>query len=361
MIRNLQLLRGLAALGVVFYHTGFQIVPGISTDFFGVAVFFVLSGFIMCHVTRLDGSNFVIKRFIRVVPLYWLTTIVFFFLANFGLFNFLYTLPTWWSLAGEGQVYLWAWFSAQMAGIVAGGAAHNLATSLLFIPTSHPPTLGVGWTLNLEVLFYGIFALSLAISARWAPLIALIGIFLTQAISSAASCGAPCAAYSSFSPRYFAIGIAAYYIWIALRERAQQWRLPIAVCSLVTLFAVIGTCILSKHPGLIAVAAPLAVVVCAVMAESAGIVCRMGPLLVLGDMSYSLYLTHLFIIEPIRIIGERYPWFHQKTSVAVVIFSIAACLLFAYIVHRFIEVPMLAKLRVALRAGSLPKPLPALT
>jgi len=52
MIINIQLLRGLAALAVAFYHAGYVIPGTIYTDFLGVPVFFVISGFIMTHYAR---------------------------------------------------------------------------------------------------------------------------------------------------------------------------------------------------------------------------------------------------------------------------------------------------------------------
>jgi peptidoglycan/LPS O-acetylase OafA/YrhL len=52
----------------------------------------------------------------------------------------------------------------------------NTVLSVLFIPQESVgglyPLLGVGWTLNLEIYFYAVFALSILISQRWAPIVA---------------------------------------------------------------------------------------------------------------------------------------------------------------------------------------------
>ena len=48
MLFNLQILRGIAAVGVAFYHTDFRLAGNHHTEFFGVSTFFVISGFIMC-------------------------------------------------------------------------------------------------------------------------------------------------------------------------------------------------------------------------------------------------------------------------------------------------------------------------
>ena len=70
LLFNLQFLRGFAALGVVFYHTDFRLAGEWHTDFSGVAIFFVISGFIMCFITRVDADRFLVKRLIRIVPMY---------------------------------------------------------------------------------------------------------------------------------------------------------------------------------------------------------------------------------------------------------------------------------------------------
>jgi peptidoglycan/LPS O-acetylase OafA/YrhL len=74
LIFNLQIVRAFAAIGVVIYHIEFHFRPDLHTDFLGVATFFVLSGFIMCFITRDGSDDFLINRLIRIVPLYWLMT-----------------------------------------------------------------------------------------------------------------------------------------------------------------------------------------------------------------------------------------------------------------------------------------------
>jgi len=146
MIANIQILRALAATAVAFYHTGYRVPGFLHTDFLGVAVFFVISGFIMSHIARESAGAFMMHRIGRIVPLYWLAT-------------FLYVTVI---LIGT---------SSKTATAV------SLAEDLLFIPrfsegaTPIEPALSVGWTLNLEMFFYVMFALALAINMRLAPII----------------------------------------------------------------------------------------------------------------------------------------------------------------------------------------------
>src|SRR5262245_32108194 len=75
---SIQILRGLAALGVVLAH----IFPGAAIGAAGVDLFFVISGFIMVYASdRLFGRRdapriFFLRRLARVVPLYWAVTAV---------------------------------------------------------------------------------------------------------------------------------------------------------------------------------------------------------------------------------------------------------------------------------------------
>src|SRR5579871_1232062 len=90
---SIQWLRAIAAMLVVVFHAlyytntlteqfGQPIIatPGFSAWWFGFHIFFVVSGFIMIHTTRDFGApgapkRFLVRRIIRVVPLYWLLTI----------------------------------------------------------------------------------------------------------------------------------------------------------------------------------------------------------------------------------------------------------------------------------------------
>ena len=100
----------------------------------GIDVFFIISGFIMGAVGVHESPvSFVLKRICRIVPLYWLVT------------------------------------SLMCAGALAGAFtrftfdAATLFKSLLFIPYFDPsnniwPLVVPAWTLNVEMLFYAVFA-----------------------------------------------------------------------------------------------------------------------------------------------------------------------------------------------------------
>ena len=71
---SIQYLRAFAALGVVAFHTGRATILGQA----GVDVFFVISGFIMWMVTAepVGPAQFLWHRVVRIVPLYWIATLI---------------------------------------------------------------------------------------------------------------------------------------------------------------------------------------------------------------------------------------------------------------------------------------------
>ena len=144
-----QYLRAAAALVVMLFHVSVlsQETWGLDprrVDYVGAAgvdLFFVISGFIMAMIVdrpgRFDGREFWVRRIARVAPAYWLITCFVFTLAAVA--------PS--------------LFNSTTADIPA------LLTSLLFLAVdtgngSTVPLLVVGWTLNYEVFFYAIVAVT---------------------------------------------------------------------------------------------------------------------------------------------------------------------------------------------------------
>lgn len=160
---SIQALRAIAAGLVVLFHTQ-EVVGRYSDadsilngfyylDHFGVSgvhIFFVISGFIMTVVSNAYfGTNgasieFFKRRLVRIVPIYWLYTSVVLLLVCLPYtlkqsdFDLIYTIK-----------------------------------SYLFIPAKDPtsgelvPLLGQGWTLSYEMYFYVLFAFFLQFRRRW--------------------------------------------------------------------------------------------------------------------------------------------------------------------------------------------------
>lgn len=144
---SIQAMRGLAAITVVFMH-----IQMIKNGAFGVELFFCISGFIMMHVTERGCKNFISKRVIRIVPLYWLVT--------FATTAILIVMPT---------VFRTLVFKLEF-----------LLKTLFFIPYFYTGKSGstanalvqVGWTLILEIFFYLIFFIAAKICPKYRHIIA---------------------------------------------------------------------------------------------------------------------------------------------------------------------------------------------
>ncbi len=152
-IVGVQYLRGFAALAVVVYHLSqrwesFAGVPALETLRSGVDVFFVISGFVMVWSTnagaRLSARDFMARRIIRIVPLYWVVTTL--------VLVALLVAPAaiWWT----------------------GTYPLHTIGSFLFLPLENPrigaiyPVVPLGWTLLFEMFFYLCFALAIMLGRR---------------------------------------------------------------------------------------------------------------------------------------------------------------------------------------------------
>jgi exopolysaccharide production protein ExoZ len=167
---SLQALRAIAAWLVIADHALIAVTRGDLSNPItpfawtlgssGVYIFFVISGFIMVHISWDDfgqpsaAQNFMRRRIIRIVPLYWLATV--------------------------GAIV----FHKALANDTVPDGLPELLRSLFFIPyyaenVGWAPILRQGWTLNYEMMFYVIFAAALTLPrkvALWSVAVAL-GIF----------------------------------------------------------------------------------------------------------------------------------------------------------------------------------------
>ena len=131
-LKSIQYLRGIAATMVVMTHV--LRTADVLADFHfigaaGVDIFFVISGFLMWSINNKNertAAEFMLDRLARIVPLYWVVTLLIVCLAVFTPF---------YKDADIGATYVWK--------------------SLLFIPDFQPGTLYVRPLLGVSVS-YGI-------------------------------------------------------------------------------------------------------------------------------------------------------------------------------------------------------------
>jgi exopolysaccharide production protein ExoZ len=163
----LQIGRGLAAILVVMLHiTGhadyylhFTLFANIFTvGWTGVDFFFVLSGFIIYHIHKDDLgrpkklSLYVKKRLIRIYPIYWVIASVALVLA----------------LMNKDHISNEA-LSGSMTDI-----PYLVKSYLLIHDTNRPPFLGVAWSLCYEMFFYFVFGIAILFGKRTLAVFSLV-------------------------------------------------------------------------------------------------------------------------------------------------------------------------------------------
>ncbi len=363
MITNIQALRAFASIAVMLYHMNYPFIPGVNTDFQGVAIFFVISGFIMTHITHQDNrettpASFMLHRLVRIVPLYWFCVLLFLWLSNLGALNLAGTLPRIGKLAMEAPMSLLDWFGSTFH-LFAWASPADVIRTLLFIPYKNSngaiqPLLGVGWTLNIEMYFYALFALMLFFGSRRAPAytsLAIVAIWLVGKGAGKAG-GDWLELYSSDYVLCFAGGVVVYYLWRRCQQAAgnRQNRLPfIALVSILTAIYVFSN--LHGHQWApdqspVSLITSVLLVFAALLAHSLGLRLKSRWVLLLGAASYSLYLVHTVVLEMIRTPAQAlFPFLRYDTTLSGVAIAAVACLVVALVVHLTVELPSLRWLR----------------
>ena len=316
---SVQVLRALAAIAVVTHH-----ISLFGNGAWGVDLFFVISGFIMCFVTENSGRHFFAKRVIRVVPLYWAGTIGLFCVA----------------------VFLPGFLRETRPDLL------QLLKSLFFIPYRNGdnvfPIMFLGWTLNYEMFFYLLFALSMAISHAYRAAICSALLVALALIGWAVdSTSVVFEFYTAPILVEFAFGMACYRIHALLRQSRPQGPGSIAR----TVMGVAGIALIACMPvladdakdlgRLVAWGLPAALAfLLLVRALSNRRLPRLAVLV--GDASYSLYLFHPYVLNVanrvLRAIGV-----HETYAVALL--KVALCCTVAVVLYRLLELPMTAWLR----------------
>lgn len=295
MCVQLQYIRAIAALLVVYFHAILQLEKlnpdAWITDYLfgksGVDLFFVLSGFVMWITTSdkpQSAADFWWKRVRRVVPLYWAVTL---------------------AAAAVALVVPQILKSTQF------DVPHILA-SLAFLPWLNPsdpagemiaPLIVPGWTLNYEMYFYLLFGLCLLVPVRHriAAITALIGsVFLVANLAP-----------QSTAARFY--GDTVIFEFVAGVIIGRIYKTGVSVSSpVVALAVVLGFAVLVFNdyrgfdlPRLITIGIPAAFTIFFATAIRIPDLKAWRWLRLLGDASYSIYLTHIFTLAGSRMI---YPW-----------------------------------------------------
>jgi exopolysaccharide production protein ExoZ len=356
-IEAIQALRAIAALLVVFGHAAHETeaigarvgLPAIDPSFLrwgiGVDIFFVISGFIMVHTSAdLFGRPgawrvFLTRRITRIVPLYWLLTSV---------------------------LLLGGLVAPRLLNVPIGDWQHILA-SYLFIPSLRGgdetrPVMALGWTLNLEMLFYVLFAGAMLLPLRRGM------IALTLVIGSLALAGSllqPTQVQLAFWTQQIILEFLFGCLLALLHRQGVTLSAPTAL-----FLVVLGFAGMFKGYGFDAGETTLPALrwgIPAVMIVGGAALYRGAPprlvllLTGLGNASYSLYLFHPFALRPLREIWVKLVGGSLPLEIYIVV-AIAVAALASTLLYRWVERPMGRWLRfpsVTSRARDAAKDRPA--
>jgi len=343
LLRSFQVARAIAAIAVVCIHADMalkyvegnsvHLPPFLRFGYAGVDVFFIISGFIISMALAHSPSawNFVWRRVIRIVPIYWLTTALWLVMLKVSH----RTIP----------------------------APTDLVASFLILPLQQFPALAVGWSLEHEILFYALVAVLLSIGRiRYAQAAlacaCLLGVIVHTLLPAQ---GGGIWDFHLLALYNFDF-LAGTFIFQHRKALATgHWRLYLSLSLIVFCAAgwwmdrLYGSHIPTQPEGWAGLARVLSFCV-------AGSLLLIGLLSMetlrpdlmtgrisrglqkMGDASYSLYLTHLLVFAVISFglgrthLGAAWTW-------PILMASVAAAMAFAVAWYETVELPLIGLLK----------------
>ena len=292
-LNGIESLRGVAALMVLLFHVAalLKLTPPaylsfVSTHFGnGVPLFYTLSGFVLAYgyAHRLEQRpqvlDFYVRRMFRIAPLFYFMLVVWIALDWL----------VWHKIHPWRTVFLDASF---LFGLV---------------PGEHESIVRAGWSIGIEMLFYLMFpVVALLIPNVRVALVTFVTVCILSDAARGAmqEAGVGSYAYMNFVTHLpnFVAGVASYRIWQRTRF-ARHWRgwlfLVVALALAVGLVAgPLSNLLLrwiSPFAPSYAWSIVFALLILATCTTAIGPLER-GPLRHLGQISFSFYLLHPFIL-----------------------------------------------------------------
>lgn len=335
-LQSIQIMRGIAAIAVVFYHTHIILAqprygsieifgPVASKGWLGVNLFFMLSGFIILHAHASDinmpgklGSYFW-KRFSRVYPVYWVFLTLYLMAAAAGLGSPDFS----WSPLNLASAYLLFQLTPDLA-----------------LP------LQVAWTLFYEVNFYILFAVLLI--NRTAGLIVMVG-WAAAAIIANVAFGSQSFGLLHVWNLYF---IAGMLVFLVTPKVSSRLGLPLVIVGCIFLAALASTLpqasVNEQQENLLAIGLlilPIAMILLGgILAERNFTLNYPAFLVGLGSASYSIYLVHSAIISLLAVLKVKFA-VNYLPDVVVFLGVMSVSVIGGVFAHLFVEKPLLVLMR----------------
>jgi len=315
----IDLMRFIAALWVALFHFNEPIIyinnsyrNFAKLGYLGVPIFFVISGYciLMSALNSKSAFDFLLRRFFRIFPAYWLSLLVVIFAAFIQKAAY-----------GDNSV------AHIPHNIFAGLCTVVLYTS----PLSNIPTINwVYWSLSCEAAFYILIYIGLTLSRKHLIYFFIVISFTSLWINS------PSGKIYFFLNHWsaFSLGLCIYYFHSSRIVVDKKLLLILLILNITGLF----THFLVDHPLQIAVAIMSGALIYFSNANSL----KKNFFSKLGDFSYAVYLIHVPI--GVYVLGYFKNNLFQQNQLLNIIFDITVyCIvtLFAILIYKYVEQPFI--------------------
>lgn len=299
----------------------------------GVYTFFAISGFIMIKTSyRNFGEadaprHFLLRRLIRIIPIYYIFTLLFVL-----------------KMTATGE----AW------------SLQALFLSLLFVPYMNDfglmqPVYTLGWSLNYELYFYLVFAMCLFFrrQAGIPAIFAVIGgiVILPYLFGKVPLAEDPREIFGFYAHPVVLFFLAGMVIGLL----PDTFKLSPAMC-LTGAAALLIAGVASANPVYVCLASVLAVFITSLEQSPVQASPMERSAELLGEASYSIYLTHSFVLGPAVALGLKLGLLHGLAGWGYSTLTILGCVLVGVAAYIIVERPLLKYLRQKLLrpAGQYP-------
>ena len=343
-------MRGVAALLVLFYHlqfgATFQFSWETATGFFRsgylwVDLFFVLSGFVISYsvetersktFSRQEVESFLVARIARIYPLHFACLV--FLLA----YQLLLLIPLVVVGRTPGNLAIWsgpsiANFFEQLFLLNAWGISGRVGWN---IPS---------WSISAELVAYLCFPIMVALVVKGQAVarFLLLGGAIAFYAYVASTTGVLDIVKGLAVLRCLAGFILGMMIYYHRGATARLSSAALSLCQAGAIALILATLTLDLNDVL---AVPAFVLLVASTWTDNGVVPRLlanRPLIWLGDISYSIYLTHVCLLMPLHLVTSRLDKYAGLSPAFVrgleILSSVALVLAVSTLTYRWIETP----------------------
>jgi exopolysaccharide production protein ExoZ len=317
MLISIQLLRAIASILVLIHHIKAkdEIYSNGLLSFFtfgeiGVDIFFIISGFIMYFIYQrkiIQPIEFIYHRIIRIMPLYWLLTLI-------ALFIYL-IIPE---------------------KVNSSGGVTFIVESFFLIPVEGKFLIQNGWTLTYEFLFYFIFMIALIIKdIRIVFFIILILSIFGYLLN-----------FDNIYYNYltnnilleFLLGIVSFRIYVILKDSENYilFSLGFILFGIILLSLFINNDFI-KNYRIIYYGIPSFFFFIGILLLEKKMI-NIKSILFLGNSSYSLYLIHPFVLAGFSLVYLKLNLnAHMISEFLYILIMFFTSLYIAHLLHEYIE------------------------